>query len=101
MSRKEKMGGRHASVGCDRHIADAAQAALIALGGTRVSFGLVRRVGSALHPPGTWQRRRSDRGGGIAVLLYGDAKTVEARVYLPGDSSCPPKRRRRRRARRK
>jgi len=26
MSRKEKMGGRHASVGCDRHIADAAQA---------------------------------------------------------------------------
>lgn len=88
MSRKEKIGGRHASAGCDRYVKAAAHDALLALKGVRISFGHVVAVSSKSHSPGSWARRKpADEAGGIPIILYGDAKCVYACVFLAANDN--------------
>lgn len=87
MSRREKIGGRHSSAGCDRFIEDAARGALVTLGGARISFGRVVAVSSKSHRPGTWKRRGSVAMGGVPVVLYGDSKSVQAVVFVAANDN--------------
>lgn len=88
MARKQKIGGRHASVGGDRFIDAAAHDALEKLGGTRISFGRVLGKSCKSHPRGSWKLRHPPQGsGGIQVLLYGDPFPVEACIFTASDDN--------------
>src|SRR5712671_2845708 len=88
MARKEKLGGRHASIGGDRFIEAAARDAIAKLGGTRISFGRVLGKSSKSHARGTWKLKCSPPGsGGIQVILYGHPFAVEACIFLAANDN--------------
>jgi hypothetical protein len=94
MSRKQKLGGRHASIGEDRFIKAAARDAIAKLGGVRISFAKVIGKSSKSHPRGTWKRKKSSEdamSGGISIILYGDPFAVEACVFLAANDNEPVK----------
>jgi hypothetical protein len=93
MAKNRKLGGRHASIGCDRFIQVAARGALTTLGGVRIHFNAVIGKSSKSHPRGTWALRKAppSAGGGILVVLYGDPCAVEACVFRPANDNKPAK----------
>jgi hypothetical protein len=88
MARKQKIGGRHASIGCDRFIEAAARDAVAKLGGTRISFNRVLGKSSKSHPRGSWKVKCSLWGrGGVPVILYGDPFAVEACIFFAANDN--------------
>lgn len=84
MARVKPVGGRHASVGSDRYIQLAAKDFIASYPGARIRFGRVLAMVSKAEVPGTWKLRRSTKfaDGGLAILLFSDSCTVQARAYL-------------------